>query len=162
MKISNRKVFITLRILCVFLAIGLIADISLSQLNGSLSRYFESHGLAYVCGGALLVFAVMRINYFFYDDEWEVLHIRSYSLLFSSLQPEANTRYEFPKNKVHHFEYRTTGPFKTLVIFLEGQEEIKRIKNFDLTFLSRNQVKRVLQSLESISRENRRMAKAEA
>lgn len=161
MKISNKQFFIALRILCGVLLIGLLTDLVLSQLDGSLSRLVENHLLAYFCGGGLLIFALLRVNFFYYEDEWEVLHIRSYSLLFSSLQHQASTRYEFPKNKVHHFEYKSWGPFKSLIIYLEGQNELKKIKNFDLTFLTSRQVQYVLESLERISKQNRKRAKAQ-
>lgn len=153
MIISNKNYFLLWRILLVVLIVVLLADIFLSQLNGSISQYFENHIPAIVSGSLILILAGIRINYFSYEDEYEIIHIHSKSLIFGSFD-STQSRYEFPKRIIYDFEYKQDLFRKRLTIYLITQQGVRRVRKFNLSFVPMTKLKYVLNSLEAIRNKN--------
>ncbi len=156
MPVSNKKLFFFFRIILGLLLLVIVVDISLSQLPGSLSKYFENHIPAIISGCIIFLLAFVRVNYFRYEDEYEIVHITDKSLLFSKFSSPANTRYEFPKRLITNFEFKKGVFQKRLVIHLETAEGAKRIRKFDLNFVPKHKLRYVLNSLEKIKTANNR------
>ncbi len=154
MIVSNRTYFLMWRTLLVILSLVVLADLILSQVQGSLSYYFEGHIPAIVSGVLILILASIRINYFSYEDEYEIIHIHSKSLVFGSFEAPAQTRYEFPKRIICDFDYQETLLSKKLTIHLVTQQGVKTIRKFNLTFVPLKKLNYVINSLEKIKSEN--------
>jgi hypothetical protein len=132
---SNKKLFIFFRITLLLLLLIIVVDFLIASTPGRLSSYFENHSPAIIAGSIIVILAFVRVNYFKYEDEYEIIHITSKSLLFGRFSDPANTRYEFPKRLVTDFEYRKSLVQKTLVIHLQTENGTKRIRKFDLSFV---------------------------
>ena len=161
MIVSNRAYFILWRIL-LFILIGvLVTDIVFSQINGSLSYYFQNHTPGIIALIGIIVMASIRINYFSYEDEYEIIHIHSKSLIFGSFKAPAQTRYEFPKRIICDYEFKKSIFTKRLTISLVTQHGIKRVRKFNLTFVPMQKLNYVVNSLENIRNQNAEIAKEE-
>jgi len=138
----------------ILLIMTIVIDILLSQVPGSLSNYFEDHIPALVAGGLILILAGIRVNYFSYEDEYEIIHIKSKSLLFASFESPAQTRYEFPKRIIYDFKFERSFFHRKLVIYLITANGVKRVRKFNLTFVPAKKLNYVLSSLGKIKEHN--------
>lgn len=155
MAVNNKGIFLFFRILLVVLVIVVLSDLFFSQLPGSISNYFEGHLPAIISGTIILFLAFVRINYFSYEDEYEIIHIRSKSLIFGRFEGIAQTRYEFPKRTVEKVELRKILFQKQLIIHLKTQQGEKKVRKFDLSFVPLTKLKYVYNSLLKISNQNK-------
>ena len=73
MAVSNKGYFLFFRGLLIFLVFVVIADLLLSQIPGTLSTYFEDHIPAITSGCIILLLFGIRVNYFSYEDEYEII-----------------------------------------------------------------------------------------
>lgn len=160
MPINNKSIFIFFRVLLGVLLLLALTDLLLSQVPGSLSEYFESHVLAYTCFGIILILMFVRVNFFSYEDEYEIIHIRSKSLIFGSLQSEGQTRYEFPKGILYNVDFKEGWFSKTLTIYLKSSANVKKIRRFNLQFLPKAKIRYVVNSLKKVAERNRRSAES--
>lgn len=157
MKINNRNYFLLWRALLFFFVMVVIADFVLSQTNGQLARYFEDHWPALISGIAILAMIGIRVNYFSYEDEYEVIQISSKSLIFGNFKNPAQTRYEFPKRIIYDFQFQKFLIFRKLTIFLYTHEGVKRVVKFNLSFVPWRKLEYVLGSLRDICRQNQEL-----
>ena len=133
----------------------MIADLLLSQIPGTLSTYFEDHIPAITSGCIILLLFGIRVNYFSYEDEYEIIHIRSQSLIFGRFESMSQTRYEFPKRTVEHVEVRKLLFQRQLIIHLRTQQGEKKIRKFDLSFVPLKKLNYVFDSLQKIIHQNK-------
>lgn len=161
MKINNKSYFLLWRALLFLLILVFVADLVLSQVPGRLSFYFEDHIPALISGAIIFVLACIRVNYFSYEDEYEIIHIHSKSLIFASFEKPAQTRYEFPKRIIYNFEYKHSFFQKKLTIYLLTNQGITKIRKFNLTFVPLQKLNYVINSLENISQNNKELLEAE-
>lgn len=161
MTVSNKNFFVLWRILLALLIAVFLADVLFSQVNGYLSQYFENHIPAIVAGVSILVLACIRINYFSYEDEYEIIHIHSKSLLFGSFEGQAQTRYEFPKRIIYDFDYKKKLFQKRLTIHLITQQGVKKVRKFNLSFVPMSKLKYVINSLDNIRSKNQELQKSD-
>ena len=155
MAVSNKGYFLFFRGLLIFLILVVLSDILLSQIPGSLSQFFENHIPAIISGCIIAVLIGIRVNYFSYEDEYEIIHIRSKSLIFGRFESMAQTRYEFPKRTVEHVEVKKILFQRQLIIHLRTQQGEKKIRKFDLSFVPLKKLNYVFSSLQNISRQNK-------
>lgn len=154
MVVSNKAYFLMWRILLLILILVLVSDIIFSQINGSISDYFVNHTPGILAAVGILLLASIRINYFSYEDEYEIIHIHSKSLIFGSFKAPAQTRYEFPKRIIYDYEFSKGLFSKKLTISLATQHGVQRIRKFNLTFVPMQKLKYVVNSLENIRQQN--------
>jgi len=157
MAINNKSTFIFFRIILVFLTVVLISDIVLSQIPGYISSYFDNHVPGIISGFFIIFLASVRVNYFSYEDEYEIIHIKSRPLvmLFKQFDKNVKIRYEFPKRIIYDFEIKKGLFQKSLIIHLKTNRGIKKIRKFDLSFISLNKFNYVVDSLEKVSLKNK-------
>lgn len=154
MTVSNKAYFVMWRVLLFFLILMLASDIILSQVNGSISNYFQNHAPGIFAAVGILLLASIRINYFSYEDEYEIIHIHSKSLIFGSFRAPAQTKYEFPKRIIYDYEFSKSLLSKKLTISLATQHGVQRIRKFNLTFVPMQKLNYVINSLENIRQQN--------
>lgn len=154
MVVSNKRYFLIWRTILFLLLAIILIDLLLAQVPGTLSNYFEDHYPAMGAAAAIAILASIRVNYFSYEDEYEIIHIHSKSLLFSRLQSPAQTRYEFPKRIIYDFDFQENFLQKKLTIHLITAHGVKRVRKFNLTFVPANKLKYVLKSLSKIKTHN--------
>lgn len=155
MAVNNKSSFLFYRIILVLLILVALGDILISLVPGSLSYLTEGHVPAILSSVGIIVLLSARINYFSYEDEYEIVHIRSKSLIFGDLEGPAKTRYEFPKRIIRDFTYKESALQKTLIIHLETQHGTKKIRKFDLKFVPRAKFMYVIESLKKITNQNK-------
>lgn len=154
MPVSNKKLFLFFRVLLLLLILGIIADFALASLPGTISDLFAQHYLAATCGLIILILFFIRVNYFSYEDEYEIIHIRSKSLIFGNLGKNS-LRYEFPKDLLYNFDYRSSILGKRLTIYLRSNSGVKKVRHFNLSFINNKDLQYVLQSMEKIVARNK-------
>lgn len=154
MSIDNKSTFVFFRYLLIFLLVVVGADLFLSQLPGSLHQPFAEHIPALVASVLILFLGLIRVNYFSYEDDYEIIQIHSRSLLFGSLSGPVRTRYDFPKRIVKSVRLKKGLFQKKLIIELQTQSGEKKINKFDLSFMAAPMRKRVYDSLKSIAQSN--------
>ncbi len=154
MIVSNKAYFLMWRVLLFFLILVLVTDILMSQVNGSISDYFVNHTPGIIAAVGILLLASIRINYFSYEDEYEIIHIHSKSLIFGSFKAPAQTRYEFPKRIIYDYQFTKSLFTKKLTITLATQHGVERVRKFNLTFVPMQKLNYVVNSLENIRKQN--------
>lgn len=154
MPVSNKKLFLFFRGLLIVLILGIVVDFTLASLPGTIADLFAHHYLAAFCALSILVLFFIRINYFSYEDEYEIIHIRSKSLIFGNLSKNS-LRYEFPKNLLYSFDYRSSILGKRLTIYLRSNSGVKKVRHFNLSFINNKDLQYVLQSMEKIVARNK-------
>lgn len=163
MPVSNKKTFLFFRILLVIMVLVIIADLLLAQIPGSLGDYFQTHYLSYACLVVILTLLFIRINYFSYEDEYEIIHIRSRSLLFGNLSSSGSARYEFPKGILNDYSFEK-GFFKkklTLVLKTSTSSD-KKTRHFNLFFVKDSKIDYVLKSLQKAKERNLKSGRQES
>jgi hypothetical protein len=155
MSLSNKYLFIFFRFLLAALVIIIIGDFFLSKIDGSIGGFFSNHYFAGVAAILILVLALLRMNYFFYEDEYEIIHVHSKSLVFGLIGIQEH-RYEFPKVILKSFKYKG-GLAKILKLHIESSNGEVRIKKFNLLFVSSDKIDLMLKSLERIVERNKKL-----
>jgi hypothetical protein len=161
MPISNIRLFLFFRILLGVLLLAVVADFFLASLPGSISDLFKDHYLAMAAGALILVLIFVRVNYFSYEDEYEIIHIRSKSLIFGRLSKQ-NRRYEFPKVLVTRYELARHPIYKKLTIHIHSSSGVRKTRIFNLSFVSRKDLDYVERSLSQIVERNQKGAGRQA
>lgn len=157
MPISNVRLFIFFRVLLAILLLAVVADFFLASLPGTISELFQDHYLAMTAGGLVVILLFVRVNYFSYEDEYEIIHIRSKSLIFGNLSKQ-NRRYEFPKVLVTGFELTRRPIYKKLTIHLQSSSGVSKTRIFNLTFISNKDLDYIERSLTQIVKRNQKGA----
>lgn len=154
MTVNNGNTFVFFRYVLVFLVLVIIADLGLSQLPGSLHEPFEDHIPALISVGLIAFLALIRVNYFSFEDEYEIIQIHSRSLIFGTLRGPVRTRYDFPKRIVKSVRLKKGLIQQRLIIELQTQSGEKKINKFDLSFMPKRERQSVYQSLKKIADSN--------
>ena len=158
MKVSNKGFFLIMRWVLLIL-LGLTAfDFALSLLPGSLSDVFAHHELAIISGALIIILAFLRFSFFSFEDEYEIIHIDTKSLVFAFLESPRHKHYEFAKIILADYEIRK-GLFKhELVLTVNSSTGDKKLRHFDLFFLSQNKRDYVENSLQKVLANNKKQA----
>ncbi len=155
MKVSNKGLFLAMRWVLVLLLVLIAFDIALSLLPGSLSDVFPNHELAIISGTIILVLALFRFSFFAYEDEYEIIHIDTKSLVFAFLESPRHKHYEFAKIILADFQLEK-GLFKhKLTLTVNSSTGDKKLRHFDLYFLNKEKRAYVEQSLAGVLEKNR-------
>ncbi len=157
MAVNNKGTFTFFRIVLVVLILVLLGDIILSQIPGYLSNYFNNHVPAIISGIFIIALSSVRVNYFSYEDDYEIIHIKSRPLvsLLNKFDRKTKTRYEFPKRIIYDFEIKQGFFQKVLIIHLKTNSGAKKIRRFDLSFVPLKKFRYVVDSLERVSLQNK-------
>lgn len=140
-------------VLVILLAL-MAFDIALSLLPGSLSDLFPNHELAIVAGIIILILSLLRFSFFSYEDEYEIIHIDTKSLVFAFLESPRHKHYEFAKIILADYQVEK-GLFKyKLTLTVNSSTGDKKLRHFDLYFLNKAKRDYVEQSLAGVLKKN--------
>jgi general stress protein CsbA len=154
MSVDNLSFFKSMKWV-VRLLITLIAlDLFLSFLAGSLSDIFPNHELAVISTGLLLLLGFLRFSYFSYEDEYEIIHIDTRSLVFGFLESPKHKHYEFAKNILAGYNIEKGALKHRLTITVNSSTGDKKLRHFDLYYLSEPKRQYVINSLEKVLEHN--------
>ena len=154
MKVSNKLFFTRMTWVLRILLFLILVDLGLSLLQGSLSDLFPNHELALTALGLILIFAFLRFSFFSYEDEYEIIHIDTRSLVFGFLESQKHKHYEFAKNILADYSIGK-GLFKhQLTLTVTSSTGDKKLRRFDLYFLSADKKEYVEKSLKKVLKAN--------
>ncbi len=140
--------------LAILLSITFLLDIALSLIPGSISNLFPNHELAIFSFLLLALLAITRWSYFSYEDEYEIIHIDTRSLIFGPFESRKHKHYEFAKNILINYEI-DRGFFKAkLTLTLKSYNGDKKLRHFDLYFLNKEKQKYIENSLQTVLEKN--------
>lgn len=155
MIVSNRSFFKFWRSVLVTSLIVLILDQVLALLPGSLFYIFTTHYLSYFTGALIFILAVFRFSYLSYEDEYEIIHIRTQSLVFGPFQEFKHQHYEFPKNILVQWEVKKGFIKKELVLTVNSSSGRLKTRRFDLFFLKKQDQEYIFNSLSKLCDEKK-------
>ncbi len=155
MKISNKSFFLFFRGLLFVLLLVVVGDFFMAKINGSIGQFFRDYYFGYGALGLILILALIRINFFLYESDYEVISIKSKSLVFGVLGAQ-NHRYEFPKGILVSYKYKGRLT-KQLTLKLKSTNGDIRVKKFNLLFVSNQKIEKLLESLKGIVERNKRL-----
>lgn len=158
MSIDNRKLIVRLRYILLILISLIPIDFLLSQVPGRIGLYFSNHTMAIVSFFLILILFLLRIKYFYFEAEYEIIHLRQRPLMFdymTLLNSYGYSRYEFPKRLlkdvyVEHFLW-----FKTLIFVVETTGGKLKERTIDVTYISSKKLDEVLRIMRSIIQKNK-------
>lgn len=138
------------------LLLGLIIlDLALSLIPGSLADTFPNHELALGSLGIILVFALLRFSFFSYEDEYEIIHIDTRSLVFGLFESTKHRHYKFAKIILADYDIHK-GFFKyELTLTVNSSSGEKKLRRFDLYFLNDEKKAYVENSLKKVLKANK-------
>jgi hypothetical protein len=147
--ISNKGRFYLLRVLMIILLLAILADLSLSQLSGSLGEQFEKHPMALAAAAVMLLLILLRFRLFELDDGYEMVHIISRSIF--SLNSSRSHKTAFSKRKMSAYSIKSSRLQRRLQIELKDFAGIESTqKHFDIRLLSRSEREELTRSLEAV------------
>ncbi len=132
-------------------------DFGLSMLAGSLSSIFEHHELALFSAVAILLLAVLRFSFFSYEDEYEIIHIDTRSLVFGFLESPRHRHYEFAKIILADYKIDKGLLKYRLTLTVNSSSGDKKLRHFDLYFLSKDKQEYVEKSLQQVLENNSKL-----
>ncbi len=155
MKVHNKTKHKIIRIIFYITLITLIADFLLNQIEGSISNLFASHWLAYISGGLFLILLLIRFNYFSFEIDHEIVHIKSKPFFLGFTKSKSDVNFEFPKRNLHHFQL-SKSPFGNLLrISVQTLNGEKSTQSFSMSFINSEDSEKVLSGLEKIVADNK-------
>lgn len=92
---------------------------------------------------------------FEYDSDGEALNFRNNHILF--VFASKNAKDEFPKYKLIKFNVVKTLVFRKLYVYISSKKSHVLILKYDISFLSRKQVKDLKFSLNKVTKANRQI-----
>ena len=140
--------------LAIFLTITFFVDILLSFLPGSLSQLFPQHELAIISFTSLALLAITRWTFFSYEDEYEIIHINTKSLIFGPFESQKHKHYEFAKNILIDYKIEKGFLKYKLTLTLQSYKGEKKSRNFDLLFLNKTKQEYIKDSLKTVLEKN--------
>lgn len=158
MSINNKGLIIILRIILIILVLLIPIDFALSLIPGKIGNYFEDHIMAIVSGILIFILFLLRIKYFYFEAEYEIIHLRQRPLMFdymTLLNSYGYSRYEFPKKLLKDVYIESFLWFKTLVFVVETSSGKLRERTIDVTYLSNRKLDEVLRTMRSIIEQNK-------
>ena len=156
MKISNKTLFTSMRWLAILLTVTFFIDITLSFLPGSLSQLFAQHELATFSLILLVILAITRWTFFSFEDEYEIIHIDTKSLILGPFESQKHKHYEFAKNILLDYKVEKGFLKHKLTLTLQSYNGEKKSRNFDLLFLKKEKQDYIENSLKEVLEKNRR------
>ena len=154
MKISNKKLFTYMWWVAIFLSLALVFDLSLSLIPGSISGLFPQHELAIISFILLALLALTRWSYFSYEDEYEIIHVDTKSLIFGPFESQKHKHYEFAKNILISYEIERGFLKAKLTLTLKSHNGDKKLRHFDLYFLNKEKQAYIENSLKTVLEKN--------
>ncbi len=155
MKVSNKSFFIAMRYVLLVLLAGIVFDIALSLLPGSLSDLFPNHELALTALVLIVLLGLFRFSFFSYEDEYEIIHIDTKSLVFGMFESPRHKHYEFAKIILADYSVEK-GLFKyKLTLTVNSSTGDKKLRHFDLFFLNKKKRDYVENSLKLVLEKNK-------
>jgi len=155
MKLQNRTTKNKVIILNILLLIGLITSICFFFLKNEINSYYDV-ATALVCLIALQCLNYFGAPYFKYDSNGETLIIQNQKALPFSLVREHSA--DFPKGKLVKFNIANGFLSKqTLELYIRsrrGNHAAHSKLKFNITYLSRKDIKNLNISLNKVLREN--------
>lgn len=155
MTFSNKFLFRFFQVALSLLIAAIVFDFALSSINGSIGSFFNSHWLAYSSLSLIFIFTFIRISFFSYEDEYEIIHIKSKPLLLGLFLGKSDINSEFPKRTVKKVDLKTTSLGKRLMIVLQTQHGEKRMKSFNVAFIASHKLDKVHKRLSLICEQNK-------
>lgn len=138
------------------LLLGMILfDLALSLIQGSLSDLFPNHELALVSLGLLLLLVIGRFSFFSYEDEYEIIHIDTRSLVFGFLESKKHKHYEFAKIILVDYSIQKGFLKHELTLTVNSSSGDKKLRRFDLYFLNAEKKAYVENSLKKVLKSNK-------
>lgn len=132
----------------------MVFDLIFNSIEGSISNLFEAHWLSYGGGIILVLLIFMRLSYFSFEVDHEIIHIVSKSLLFGAFQSKRDINFEFPKRNLSQLQLKNSAFGPLLFLSLETQHGAKSTQRFKLSFLSKSETDSILSSLNEIAANN--------
>lgn len=140
--------------LAIFLSLAFVFDMALSLIPGSISDLFPQHELALFSFTLLALLALTRWSYFAYEDEYEIIHIDTKSLIFGPFESQKHKHYEFAKNILINYEIERGFLKAKLTLTLKSYNGDKKLRHFDLYFLNKEKQEYIENSLKTVLEKN--------
>lgn len=154
MKVHNKTKHKVIRLMFFITLFTLVADFLLNQIDGSIRDLFSSHWLAYTSGGLFLILLLIRFNYFSFEIDHEIVHIKSKPFFLGFTKSKSDINFEFPKRNLHHFQL-SKSPFGPMLrISVQTLNGEKSTQSFTMSFINSEDSKKVLSGLEKIVSDN--------
>jgi len=154
MKISNKKLFTAMWWFAILVSLTFLFDILIGLLPGSLSNLFPRHELAIFSFAILSLLAITRWSFFAYEYEYEIIHIDTKSLIFGPFESRQHKHYEFSKGILKNYHIERSFLKAKLVLTVQSYQGEKKLRHFDLFFLSPAKQEYIENSLKIVLEKN--------
>lgn len=101
---------------------------------------------------------LLQVKYFYYEDEYEIIHIRQQPLfldLMSLTSTYGYSRYEFPKRILKNVKLVESFPGRKAIHFtVETTGKTDKLRKVDVSFISKEDIDYVMRSMNAIVKRN--------
>ena len=153
MRLTNEHLNERFVLLYALLLLGILIDLLVSGVDGTITEYFQHHTLSISSAGVAILLLLLGKPYFEYDSDGEVLIFKSRYFLVERFFPGLTKTAEFPKRKL--IDYKITGIIRRTVTIKIKSKKGMTVRHFNITFLSRSKQRHLKKSLDKIKRQNR-------
>ena len=155
MKISNKTLFNAMWWVAIILLVCFLFDISLGFIPGSISSVFPNHELATFSFILIIILAITRWSFFSYEDEYEIIHIDTRSLILGPIESRKHKHYEFAKNILMDYSLQRGFLKARLTLTVKSYQGDKKLRDFDLFFINKKKQDYIEDSLKKVLEKNK-------
>jgi hypothetical protein len=141
--------------IALLLTLNFLFDISLGFIPGSISGIFPDHELAKFSFLLIVILALTRWSFFSYEDEYEIIHIDTRSLIFGPIESRKHKHYEFAKNILIDYSIERGFLKARLTLTVKSYQGDKKLRNFDIFFLNKEKQDYIEVSLKKVLEKNK-------
>lgn len=156
MRINNRRVRSSFRLLYIIVALAFIFDLVTINIEGSFSEYYQGHYFwpAFIIG--FIVLWWVGLPHFEYDSDGEALVFRSRAPYLSESISAFRRIAEFPKQKLYDYSVERFLFRKTLKIKVKSKNHTLKSLRFNISYLTRAERKDLQRSLKNVLEKNKK------
>ncbi len=156
MRINNRRVRSSFRLLYILVVLAFIFDLVTINIEGSFSEYYQGHYFWPIFIGGFLLFRWIGLPHFEYDSDGEALVFRSRAPYFSENISFLRKVAEFPKQKLYNFSVERFLFKRTLKIKVKSKNHTIKSLKFNISYLTRTERKDLQRSLKNVLQKNKK------
>lgn len=136
MRLTNEQLKEHFVLLYAILALGILIDLLVSGVDGTITEYFQSHMPSIGSLGVVVLLFLLGKPYFERDSDGEVLIFKSRYFWGEKIFPGLTKTAEVPKRKL--IDYKIRGFFRhTVTIKIKSKKGVT-VRHFNITCLSRS------------------------
>jgi hypothetical protein len=150
MKITNKNIRKTIKVILAIICLIVITDVVLSRVSGSVSEFFRGYSLIIAPTILVLTYTYLGFPIFTFDGEAEMLELKSHTSFNEFLGKELY----ISRQNLQRIEIDRSGIRKKLLVhYIKDGKELQ--EKFSISLLSKSKIDQLAESVQLIIAERK-------